>query len=146
MSLVALLSVACLAISARAQVPDAGVAVERGWISVSGTVVSTAASSFRLDYGRGVVTVSVGDWRWLGQDSQLIADHKVTVFGDVDKAEGGKPTLRAAGLYEDGEGFQQLEVGDRIRVIGRLDSAYFASSRVIAKQIVSIEQLEPSAT
>ncbi len=59
----------------------------------------------------------------------------------------GKVTVDVSELgYDplDDEGFQQLEVGDRIRVIGRVDSAYFAAGRVVAQHVVRIQQLKPS--
>jgi uncharacterized protein YdeI (BOF family) len=62
---------------------------------------------------------------------------------ELDTGAGGKVTIDVSQLgYDplDDEGFQQLDVGDRIRVIGQLRSAYFASNSLIAERIVSVQQ------
>ncbi len=88
-----------VALPARAQTPNP--AGEPEWISVSGTVVSTHSDSFRLDYGQGIVTVSVDNWDWLRGGRELIANHRVMVFGRVDETVQNKRMLRAAGMYDE---------------------------------------------
>ena len=70
------------AFSANAQSPYTS--PDGSYISLSGTVVSSDADSFILDYGEGLVTVEMDDWDWYGDAWGIIADDEVTVYGYVD--------------------------------------------------------------
>ena len=67
---------------------------------------------------------------------------------ELDTGASGKVTIDVSQLgYNalDDEGFQQLDVGDRIGVIGRLQSAYFAANSLVAERVVSLQKLGPHA-
>ena len=62
----------------RGPVPD------DSWISISGTVVTPQADSFKLDFGNGLVTVEVDDFDRTGEGVLLRDGDRVTVFGRID--------------------------------------------------------------
>lgn len=71
-----------LALSASAQDPYEK--ADDSYISLSGTVASSTASSFVLDYGEGLVTVEMDDWDWYGDAYGILPEDEVTVYGYVD--------------------------------------------------------------
>jgi hypothetical protein len=81
-SLVSLIASLGLAFTASGQNPYAQ--ADATYISLSGTVVTSDADSFELDYGEGIVTVEMDDWDWYGDAYGIIADDDVTVYGYVD--------------------------------------------------------------
>ncbi|HKK18101.1 MAG TPA: hypothetical protein VJ952_05410 [Opitutales bacterium] len=81
-TLISLFAGLAFALTASAQNPYAK--ADGSYISLSGTVVSSDADSFVLDYGEGLVTVEMDDWDWYGDAWGIIADDDVTVYGYVD--------------------------------------------------------------
>lgn len=71
------------------------------WISLSGTVTSTTADTFRLDYGDGMITVEMDDWDAWGDTFPLMDGDKVTVYGEVDENLYVRDTIEAASVYVD---------------------------------------------
>ena len=92
------------------------------WINLSGTVTSTAADNFTLDYGSGLVTVEMDDWDWYNQEGDVLAGDNVTVYGEVDddtfentKIEASSVYVENLGTYffasaADEENFEDLDV------------------------------------
>lgn len=92
------------------------------WINLSGTVTSTAADNFTLDYGSGLVTVEMDDWDWYNQKGDVLAGDNVTVYGEVDddtfentKIEASSVYVENLGTYffasaADEENFEDLDV------------------------------------
>ncbi|MGK7295069.1 MAG: hypothetical protein ACNS61_04455 [Candidatus Wenzhouxiangella sp. M2_3B_020] len=70
------------------------------WISLSGTVTSTTADTFRLDYGDGMIIVEMDDWDDRGETFPLMDGDKVTVYGEVDNVF-VNDTIEAASVYVD---------------------------------------------
>lgn len=67
---------------------------------------------------------------------------------ELDTGAGGNVTVDVSKLgYDplDKQGFQQLAVGDHIRVVGRIESAYFAANSLIAERVVRVQQLGSNA-
>lgn len=71
------------------------------WISLSGTVTSAEADSFRLDYGDGTITVEMDDWDSYGDAWPLVSGDEVTVYGEVDEHLYTDDTIEAASVYVD---------------------------------------------
>lgn len=110
--------------------PTAALAAEKppylkpdgSWITLSGTVTSTAAETFTLDYGGGLATVEMDDWDWFDEDAEILSGDKVTVYGEVDddtfentKIEASSVYVENLGTYffasaKDEENFNDLDV------------------------------------
>ncbi|MDF0751998.1 NirD/YgiW/YdeI family stress tolerance protein [Marinobacter sp. 71-i] len=98
------------------------------WITLSGTVTSTAAETFKLDYGGGLVTVEMDDWDWYEEDGEILSGDKVTVYGEVDddtfentKIEASSVYVENLGTYffasaKDEENFNDLDVTPTVPV------------------------------
>lgn len=69
------------------------------WITLSGTVTSTAAETFTLDYGGGLVTVEMDDWDWYEEDGEILSGDKVTVYGEVDDDTFENTKIEASSVY-----------------------------------------------
>lgn len=105
------------------------------WISVSGTIVSTTPHSFRLDYGKGVITVEMDDFDFYAEGRALMENDQVVVYGLIDDDAFKKRTIEASSVYvenlrthffasaEDEEDFATVtgvEMDPAIEVIGRV--------------------------
>jgi len=74
-------------------------APDDSWISFSGTVTSTEADSFMLDYGDGLITVEMDDWDMDADGYKLMEGDKVTVNGYVDDDLYDTRTIEASSVY-----------------------------------------------
>lgn len=86
------------------------VAVDGGFITLDGTVLSTAPDTFVLDYGDGEVTVEMDDWDWYREGQALVPGDEVAVTGRFDQD-----------LYE------QAKVEASIVYVEDLQTAYYAN-------------------
>lgn len=96
------IAIGCLVATA----PAAGLAAEYprlepddSWISLSGTVTSSTANSFMLDYGNGLITVEMDDWDWFAEEGAVLPGDSVTVYGEVDDELFDKTTIDADSVY-----------------------------------------------
>lgn len=199
------IAAACFATVACAQ-EDPAAKPDDAWVSVTGTVTSTTAETFKLDHGDGMITVEMDDWDDFGNAFTLSDGDEVTVYGEVDKdlyesakieagsvfvddlntffyasaadeeeygewvldteTEVGDITYigtvetvdsltdtftidtgatelsvdTSALLYDplDDEGFQQIEVGDRVSVDAEIDADFFGDQDLLAESIVTL--------
>ena len=186
--------------------PDPMAQPDDTWISLTGTVTSTTADSFIMDYGDGLITVEMDDWDNFGDAYPLADGDQVTVYGEVDKAFYEMTTIEAGSVYVDDlntyvyasaadeedygewvvdvdavvgdliyigtvetvipdaetftidtgateltvdtsalrynpldeEGFQQIEVGDRVSVEAEIDADFFGDQDLLAESIVTL--------
>lgn len=200
------LSAAALAQEEASAQPDPVAQPDDTWISLTGTVTSTTADSFMLDYGDGLVTVEMDDWDTFGDAWSLADGDQVTVYGDVDKGLFETRTIEAGSVYAqdlntffyasaadeedfgewvvvtdaelgdltyigtvetvipdantftidtgaaeltvdtsallynplDDQGFQQIDVGDRVSVEAVIDADFFGDQDLLAKSIVTL--------
>ncbi len=72
------------------------------WISLSGTVTSTAPDSFNLDYGEGIVLVEMDDWDFDQDGYNLLEGDEVTVYGAVDADLFETTSIEASSVYVKG--------------------------------------------
>lgn len=204
-TLAAAIAAFCFSASAQAQM-DPKELPDNTWVSLTGTVTSTTADSFRLDYGDGLITVEMDDWDSFGDAYPLMDGDKVTVYGDVDHDFFEKATIEAGSVYVDGlntffyassddeeaygewlisvdadlgdltyigtvetvnpltntftidtgaaelsvdtsglfynpldnEGFQQIDVGDRVSVDAVIDADFFGDQDLLATSVVTL--------
>lgn len=71
------------------------------WVTLSGTVTSTTADTFTLDYGTGLVTVEMDDWDWFEEQGELLPGDSVTVYGEVDDDTYEVASIEASSVYVD---------------------------------------------
>ena len=202
----------CLSASGLAQEdasaqPDPMAQPDDTWISLTGTVTSTTADSFIMDYGDGLITVEMDDWDTFGDAWPLADGDQVTVYGDVDKGLYETATIEAGSVYVqdlntffyasaadeegdygewvvdidavvgdvtyigtvetvipdantftidtgvteltvdtsalpynplDDEGFQQIDVGDRVSVAAEIDADFIGDQDLLAESIVTL--------
>lgn len=69
------------------------------WVSITGTVTSSTAWTFLLDYGDGVITVEMDDFDSFPEGHQLFNDDKMIVFGRVDEDPFEKRRIEAASVF-----------------------------------------------
>ena len=69
------------------------------YISLSGTVTSSDADSFMLDYGEGMVFVEMDDWDWYGDAYGILPEDEVTVYGYVDDDLYETTSIEASSVY-----------------------------------------------
>ncbi|MDT8408049.1 MAG: hypothetical protein RQ741_00490 [Wenzhouxiangellaceae bacterium] len=196
-------AVAFLATTGRAQ-EEPATQPDESWISLTGTVTSTTASSFRLDYGDGVVTVKTANWDDFNNAVPLADGDEVTVYGEVESDLYDKAMIEAGRIYVDDlntffsasamdgwewladtaadpgelmyigtvqtvnpaektfsidtgtkkltvstrellynplddEGFQQIDVGDRVGVDAVIDEAFMNDRDIVATSVVTLE-------
>lgn len=74
---------------------------DESWISISGTVTSSEADRFTLDYGDGVITVEMDDWENWGDAYGLIDGDEVTVYGRMDDDVFETAKIEAGSVYVD---------------------------------------------
>ena len=186
--------------------PDPKAQPDRTWISLAGTVTSTTADSFIMDYGDGLITVEMDDWDNFGDAWPLIDGDQVTVYGTVDKGFYETTTIEAGSVYVDDlntsfyasaadeedfgewvvvtdadlgdliyigtvasvspdantftidtgameltvdtstllynplddQGFQQIDVGDRVKIEAEIDADFFGDQDLLAESIVTL--------
>ena len=87
---------ACSAIPAAAAAPTASEDGE--WLTVSGSVVSTAPESFILDYGAHTIRVEMDDYDWYNENA-VVAGDKVVVSGRMDADFWESRKIEAATVY-----------------------------------------------
>nr|WP_297399108.1 NirD/YgiW/YdeI family stress tolerance protein [uncultured Marinobacter sp.] len=99
------------------------------WINLSGTVTSTTADTFMLDYGDGLITVEMDDWDWFEESGEVLPGDKVTVYGEVDddtfegtKIEASSVFVENLGTYffasaADEETFRDLDIAPTVPVV-----------------------------
>ena len=69
-------------------------------VVLSGMAVETTPSSFVMDYGQGLITVEVDDWKWVEEEARgLIEGDEVTVYGRIDEKFSEARTIEATSLY-----------------------------------------------
>jgi uncharacterized protein YdeI (BOF family) len=96
-------AIAALGVSAVAQSQtDVRDKPDDTWISLSGTVTSKTADSFRLDHGDGMITVEMDDWDNFGDAYPLMDGDRVTVYGAVDNDLFENTTIEAGSVYVEG--------------------------------------------
>lgn len=98
--LTSLLVAGCFSASIAAQ-DEPAAETDASWISLKGTVTSTDADSFMMDYGDGLVTVEMDDWDHFGDAYPLSDGDEVTVYGRVDKGLYETTTIEAGSVYVD---------------------------------------------
>jgi len=76
-------------------------ASDGSWIGISGTVESSSAGSFALDYGEGTIKVNVDPNAT--NPHQFIANEAVTVYGILDEGFFKASTINALTVYLDSE-------------------------------------------
>jgi uncharacterized protein YdeI (BOF family) len=69
------------------------------YISLSGTVTSSDADSFMLDYGDGLVLVEMDDWDWYGDAYGILPEDDVRVYGYVDDDLYETTSIEASSVY-----------------------------------------------
>lgn len=83
-------------------------------IDVSGTIVSTSADSFYLDYGEGLILVEMEGWQWYEQRRSQIDGDDVTVYGRMDEELLSREVIRASSIFvEDLNTFYYSSRGDK---------------------------------
>lgn len=95
----AIFILACLGITLNGFAQDPYLKANNSYISLSGTVTSSGAESFILDYGEGLVTVEMDDWDWYGEAYSLLPDDEVVVYGFVDDDFFETTTIEASSVY-----------------------------------------------
>lgn len=92
-----ILSAFALVASASAQDPYEK--MDGSYISLDGTVTSSDADSFMLDYGEGMVLVEMDDWDWYGDAYGILPEDEVTVYGYVDDDLYETTSIEASSVY-----------------------------------------------
>ncbi|MBD3671644.1 MAG: hypothetical protein HUJ29_12815 [Gammaproteobacteria bacterium] len=70
------------------------------WITLSGTVVEAEPDLFRMDYGKGIVTVEMDDWNWYDQEGRaILSGDDVIVQGRVDNSLYERKSIEASSVY-----------------------------------------------
>lgn len=69
------------------------------WITISGKVTEAAVHTFKLDYGKGAITVEMDDYDREIEGFNLVVDDRVIVTGRVDADAGQNRTIEAASVY-----------------------------------------------
>lgn len=95
------------------------------WLSLSGSVVSTAPESFTLDYGDETIRVEMDDYDWYRENPIREGDH-VVVTGRMDADFWQNRTIEAGTVY-----------------VKSLNTMYFASSADEESTIVPIVSVDP---
>lgn len=101
LSTLALLSASC---TEPDDTPEEELAVEAAsqdgdWIRLDGTIVSTAPSTFVLDYGDETITVEVDDWDLAREGVSLLPGDRVSVTGRVDQDIFLGAAIEASAIY-----------------------------------------------
>lgn len=78
---------------------DPAKAANNTWITVSGTVASAGPDAFRLDYGKGVITVEMDDFDFYAEGHRLIENDQVIVNGKIDNDLFEKKKIEATSVY-----------------------------------------------
>ncbi|MDT8319759.1 MAG: hypothetical protein RQ826_04460 [Xanthomonadales bacterium] len=123
------------------------------YISISGTVDSVAPDSFMLDYGDGLVRVEMDDESYEGLDPSPAASIVVSqtvVRGTVSTVEDGRFLVDTGRRlvrvdtellpYDplDDEGYMKIRKGDRVKVVGRMDTDLFEGRLLEADAVVKL--------
>ena len=95
------------------------------WLSLSGSVVSTAPESFMLDYGSKTIRVEMDDYDWYLENPILEGD-QVIVTGQMDADFWQNRTIEASSVY-----------------VKSLNTMYFASAADEEGAVVPILSVDP---
>ena len=95
------------------------------WLSLSGSVVSTAPESFMLDYGSKTIRVEMDDYDWYLENPILEGD-QVIVTGQMDADFWQNRTIEASSVY-----------------VKSLTTMYFASAADEEGAVVPILSVDP---
>lgn len=68
-------------------------------IELSGVVSNATAKTFRLDYGKGAITVELDDYDSYEEGFNIVDGDKVDVKGRIDADPGKKRTIEASSVY-----------------------------------------------
>lgn len=68
-------------------------------IELTGTVTQAKAKTFRLDYGKGAITVELDDYDSYQEGFNIVNGDQVLVKGRVDADPGAPRTIEAASVY-----------------------------------------------
>lgn len=74
-------------------------APDESWLSISGTIVSTQPTSFRLDHGAGVVTVEMDDHDFYDEARNLLVNDQVIVYGRIDDDLFERRSIEASSVF-----------------------------------------------
>lgn len=91
--------VAAMVFSMTASADNPAKHADNAWISVSGTVKSVSDDSFKLDHGKGMITVEMDTGDRHADSYKLKRGDIVTVAGMIDKSFYDETTLNARSLY-----------------------------------------------
>lgn len=72
------------------------------WISLGGVIVDPEATSFLLDYGKGVIRVEMDDWDSYPETYGLLEGDRVTVYGKIDDDLFEVTKIEAGAVYVEG--------------------------------------------
>lgn len=78
---------------------EASIQPDTSWVNLTGTVVETRPSYFKLDYGDGRIRVEMDDWDWYKEGQNLRENDYVRVFGRVDNDLYETETIEAESVY-----------------------------------------------
>jgi len=97
--LVVLIGAAIALTSSAIAAQDPSTAQNNSWISLKGTVTSAGPSSFKLDYGSGLIRVEMDDWNWYAASHPILEGDRVTVYGRVDDDLYETASIEASSVY-----------------------------------------------
>lgn len=69
------------------------------WITLSGKVTDAGANDFKLDYGKGAITVEMDDYDPELEAFNIVRNDRVIVVGRVDADRKQRRTIEAASVY-----------------------------------------------
>lgn len=69
------------------------------WLTISGKVTWAGVNTFKLDYGKGAVTVEMDDYDRSLEGFHLVKDDRVVVTGRVDADKDQERSIEAASVY-----------------------------------------------
>ncbi len=77
-------------------------AAKTDWISFTGEIVTGDGDGFVINDGGASVQVSMADWVWYNERSQLPAGEVVTVYGAIDPTDEGRFSVDADSVFVHG--------------------------------------------
>jgi uncharacterized protein YdeI (BOF family) len=123
---------------------DPKTAQNRDWITIAGTVVATTPSSFRLDYGSGVISVEMDDWDWYKEGRNLLQNDRVIVYGRIDQDAFETRKVEAASVYVGNLGtyFHANSTDEEDLGLWTLSSPHRAGALELTGKVASIDGRE----
>ena len=95
------------------------------WLTLSGSVVSSSADGFMLDYGAKTIKVEMDDYDWYADNPVIKGDH-VTVTGRMDADFWEKRKIEASSVY-----------------VKSLNTMYFASAADEEGAVTPVLRIDP---